>query len=681
MSFLAPLFLIGLAGLAIPVVLHLIQRERKQVVQFPSLMFLRRIPYQSVQRRRIRHWLLLMMRLAALALIVLAFGRPFFRGADPSVAAAGGARDVVLLVDRSYSMGYGDRWPRALAAARSAVDGMAALDRASVVFFGSGTDVALRSTADKGRLHSALAAAELSSGATHYGPVLKLAGSILAESTLPRREVVLITDFQRAGWRGADGVRLPDGVRLTPVAIADAETANLSVTPVALERSMFADQERVTVTAGVANHGARPLAGVDVTLEINGRAIQTLALRVEAHASASATFAPVTVTGGEMRGTVTLPDDALPRDNAFHFMVSAGRPIRTVLVDRSAGREALYLSRALGVGDSPKFDTVARAADALSADDLQSAGIVILNDVQVSSVLAGRLAQFVQRGGGLLVVSGLRGTWPQEHAAATAALPTGAVDRSRGQAARLVGLEYGHPVFEPFRAPRTGDFSAARFYGYRAVAAQPGATVLARFDDGAPALVERRVGSGRVLVWASSLDIEWNDLPLKPVFLPFVHQMARHLAAYREPEPWLTVGGILDPAQTVTAHMPDIRTVVTPSGQRLALDPEGGDVLMLEEQGFYELREQAVGAGTAATVAANVDLSESDLTPMDPNEVVAAVAGTGAAAGGAGGAFEMTDTTREATQRVWWYLLFAGAMLLAAETLVSNRMAMGGSRS
>src|SRR5215218_1942887 len=126
MTFLFPLFLVAMAGLAVPVLLHLIQRERKQVVQFPSLMFLRRIPYQSVRRRRIRHWLLLMMRLAALALIVLAFARPFFRAADPSVAAEGGAREVVILVDRSYSMGYGDRWTRALNAARSTVDGLSA---------------------------------------------------------------------------------------------------------------------------------------------------------------------------------------------------------------------------------------------------------------------------------------------------------------------------------------------------------------------------------------------------------------------------------------------------------------------------------------------------------------------------------------------------------------------------
>lgn len=679
MSFLTPLFLLGLAGLAIPVLLHLIQRERKQVIAFPSLMFLRRVPYQSVQRRRIRNWLLLMMRLGALALIVLAFGRPFFRGTDPAVVAAGGAREIVLLVDRSYSMGYGDRWMRALDAARQAVDGMGPVDRASVVFFGSATDVALRSTSDKGRLYSALAAAELSAGGTHYGPVLKLAGSILSESTLPRREVILVSDFQRVGWRGADGVRLPDGTRLTPVVIGDADVANLSVTPVAIERSAFASQERVTVTAGVTNHGAGTAQAADVALEINGRTIQTLQVTVEPHASASATFAPVTVTDAEIRATVKLGDDALPHDNAFHFVVAAGRPVRTLLVDHAAGRDALYLARALAVGDAPRFDTVVRPADAVSADDLQSANLVIVNDVQVSTTLASRLLAFVEGGGGLLVIAGQRGTWPQGGAAGLPGLPAEAVDRSRGQPARLIALEYGHPVFEPFRAPRSGDFSSARFYGYRALTVDPEAAVLARFDDGAPALVERRAGAGRALVWASSLDVEWNDFPLRPVFLPFVHQVARHLAAYRQPEPWLTVGDVLDPSTRAATAASEARIVVTPSGQRVSLDPEGGDVLTLEEQGFYELREQATGAGgPVATFASNVDLSESDLTPMDPREMVAAATGGADGFEGEEGSYELTDATREATQRFWWYLLFAGAILLSAETLVSNRMGTRG---
>jgi hypothetical protein len=208
------------------------------------------------------------------------------------------------------------------------------------------------------------------------------------------------------------------------------------------------------------------------------------------------------------------------------------------------------------------------------------------------------------------------------------------------------------------------------------VTTQQGAQVLARFDDGAPALIERRAGGGRVLLWASSLDIEWNDLAVKPIFLPFVHQLARHLAAYREPEPWLTVGEVLDPARAVPVHAADVKMVVSPSGQRIALDPEGGDVVPLEEQGFYELRGQSASGGPAATVASNVDLTESDLTPMDPQDVVAAVTGRATPAGPGGESAEMTDATREATQRIWWYLLFAGAILLAAETLLSNRTTM-----
>src|SRR5215467_11213101 len=106
MTFLTPAFFLGLGALAIPVLIHLIQREKKRVVEFPSLMFVRRIPYQSVRRRRIRHWFLLMLRAAAIALIVIAFARPFMQQSPSVIAATGSARDIVILLDQSASMGY-----------------------------------------------------------------------------------------------------------------------------------------------------------------------------------------------------------------------------------------------------------------------------------------------------------------------------------------------------------------------------------------------------------------------------------------------------------------------------------------------------------------------------------------------------------------------------------------------
>jgi len=156
MSFLAPLFFAGLAAIAVPIIVHLIQRERKTIVQFPSLMFVRRIPYQSVERRRIHNWLLLLMRAAAMVLLVTAFARPFLH-IDP-VSAAGalsGAREVVILLDRSASMGYGDHWTRAQAEARRVAATIGGEDKATLVLFGSGVEEAVRATGDSSRISTA----------------------------------------------------------------------------------------------------------------------------------------------------------------------------------------------------------------------------------------------------------------------------------------------------------------------------------------------------------------------------------------------------------------------------------------------------------------------------------------------------------------------------------------------
>src|SRR5919106_6344562 len=171
MSFIAPLFFVALAGLAIPVLIHLIQREKKQILRFPSLMFVQRVPYRSIQRRRIHNWLLLMVRLTALALIILAFARPFFERQDPPTAGTG-AREVVVLLDQSYSIGYGDRWERARAAAYEAVNGLGAQDRGSVVLFSSGAEIPLRSTApgERERLTPAVAPPQPGGGAPPNPP-------------------------------------------------------------------------------------------------------------------------------------------------------------------------------------------------------------------------------------------------------------------------------------------------------------------------------------------------------------------------------------------------------------------------------------------------------------------------------------------------------------------------------
>jgi hypothetical protein len=270
-------------------------------------------------------------------------------------------------------------------------------------------------------------------------------------------------------------------------------------------------------------------------------------------------------------------------------------------------------------------------------------------------------------------VLGERASWPGA-GEVLPGLPGQAVDRSTGNAARLGAVEYGHPVFEVFRAPRSGDFAAARFYGYRGVTPGPGAQVLARFDDGAPALLERKTGTGRVLMWTSSVNTYWNDFAVKPVFLPTIHRIMRYLSGYKDPTPWRTVGEVLEAPDATRSPRAPARVVLSPSGQRISLDGEGPDVLELTEQGFYEIRAQGKDSEPAFVVASNVDLAESDMTALDPKEVVAAATGRANGATGSGTSGPPTDEAQESTQRVWWYLLFAGVLLLGAETVVANRL-------
>ncbi len=675
MAFLAPLFFLGLAALAVPVLIHLTQREKKMVQQFPSLMFVRRIPYQTVRRRKIRDLALLMVRLAALLLIIAAFARPFLWRPDAAITIGPGAREVVVLLDQSYSMAYGDRWDRAKAAARDAINKLGAADKGSVVLFSSGADIALRSTAERDRLIASFSTVTTSPGATRYGPALKVAGSILAESPLPRREVILISDFQRNGWRGEEGSRLPTGTTVTPVMVGGpADKPDAAVTSVSLARSTFSDQERMTVTAAVANRTDTPVTADTLSLEIGGRGVQTQPLTIAPNGSASIVFAPFTVPSRNMRLSVRAGNDALPTDNAFYFVVSPATPVRIIVVDSGTKAGAgLYLTRALSIGDAPRFETVLRQPANVSDDDLRRASVVLLNDVDVTTGLGRRLGRFVQDGGGLFVAAGPRATWPQEADVLPATLSQ-PIDRSRGESGRVGALEYTHPVFEVFRAPRSGDFSSARFYAYRSVTAAPMSQVLARFDAGTPALVERKLGSGRVLLWASTLDLSWSDLPLKPVFLPFIQRSMIHLANYSEPAPWRTVGQVFDPAAAGAKSQASGRLALTPSGKRMPLEDEGSQsqVLELAEQGFYEIRGQKANSDVTV-VASNVDPAESDLTALDPREIVAAATG-GTVANGQSAASDvpLTPDAQERSQRLWWYLLCAGIVLLGTDTLFSN---------
>ena len=680
MSFLTPLFFAALAALGVPILIHMIQRQRTEVIEFPSLMFVRKIPFHSLRRQRVRHWLLLLLRCAALALLIAAFARPFFRAAVLA-AVAGGSREVVILVDRSYSMGYLNRWERARDAARSVVRDLAPDDQATVIFFDSGAQSGARSTRDQASLLAAIDGAELGAGTTRYGPALQLAQGIFEDSDQPRLEAFLITDFQRVGVDSAANIVLPPGTVLTPVSVADEdETTNISVAGASVQRDFFSGRERAVVTARLANRGHETVEDLRVSLELNGRALESLPVTVDANSSATLTFAPFTLEDTAMPISVRAEADALPHDNVFHFTVAPGDVVPVLVVGSPGTADTnLYLRRALAIGASPSFSVSVRSVDQVTNDDVAAAAVVVLNDVGLPGGQVGAaITRFVEAGGGLWVVLGERIRWPGDELD----LLPGTFDRPAdrdGRGGALGFVDYSHPVFEVYSTPRSGDLTAPRFYRYRPLDTRPETAVLARFDNGAAAMVEHPVGAGRVLVWTSTIDSFWNDFALKSIYLPFVHKVVEYLAAYTSPTPYLTVGQVLDLAQYHGAADLDViggnLVVRDPSEDRVRVGSDGrAGFIELAEQGFYEIRDTDAVDGAPVVVAVNVDLSESNLERVDPQELVAAATGRAAGDRSVTTQRELRPEDLERRQTLWWYLLIGALGFLASETVVSNRL-------
>ncbi len=689
MSFLAPLFFAGLAAIAIPILVHLIQRERKNIVEFPSLMFIRRIPYQSVERRRIHNWWLLLMRIAAMILIVAAFSRPFFR-VDPVSAAAArsGAREVVILLDRSASMGYGDYFARAKDEAKKVARTIGGEDRATLILFGTSTEESVRATGDAGSLEAGINQATVSSEATRFAPALRLGQSLLTRSQLPRKEIVIISDFQKTGWELQEAINLPEGATLTPISVATAETSTLAVTSVKFQRTSFSGEERVMVTAGITNRASTAAANLPVKLEIDGRLVDTRNVSVEPNASGAVTFPAVTVAA-PMQATVRAGTDSLPKDNEFHFVLSPSRPVSILIVQADGAPELTshYLSTALSIGVSPPFKVEVTTPSRLTPASLERRSLVILNDSSTLSTAADEaLRRFVNQGGGLFLVLGDRLPWNGAEMPLLPGVIGAPVERIAGGGGTLGYLDQSHPIFDDFKDPRHGNFASSRFFRYRGLTPAPTDKVLARFDDGGAAMVERTVGSGRVVAFASTLDDRWNDFPKRPLFLPLMHETARYLAQYSEPEAWYTVGRMLDVSVPIAAIVREggasqgaARTsgvVMAPSGAQVTIGEGGAQAVELSEQGFYSVRLTGVGERRPFQVAVNLDPAESDLTPLVPSEFVASATGR-AAVTASGQSLENPEDTPadlEKKQAVWWYLFAAGAGLLLAEALLANRL-------
>jgi hypothetical protein len=656
MGFIAPLFLAAVLAVGIPVLVHLTHREKKEPVLFPSLMFLHRVPFRSRQRQAIRHWWLFALRALALVLLALAFARPILssrllRGSAP--------RATVIVLDRSASMGGAGRWQRATAAAREVLDRRQ--DGARIGLYAAADQVEIlgEPTPDIASLRASLLALRPSDGGANVPAAIRLAGERLAQSG--GGELVLISDFQRAGFEGAEPAALPAGVSLRPLDVGGEPVRNVGITALSVDPSPDAD-DRVLVTARLVATGSETPAQVPVRLEIEGRLAAAETVTVQPGSGASVRFPSLRRPERPRAARVVIPADAFAADDVHHFVFAAPQSIGVLLASRgdAAGGDGFYLRQALAVAEAPRLEPLARPVTALRDADLGAARVVVLHDAPFPSGLAGdHLLDWVARGNGLFIALGANGTLPR---VLRDSLGNAGAVTERGNGAGLVPSDPQHPLFARWDLAPGEALSGVRAWRYRRLDAPSG--VIARFDDGAAALVGARYGQGRVLVWTGDLANRWNDLPVQPVFVPLLVNAVRWLAGWTPQPPAWSVGTTADLSLLVGSAGPFV--VERPGGTRQAL----GDAshLGLSGAGTWTIRRQG-SREPLLLVAANTPPSESDPARVNPAGAVQPGAPVAAAEAASGEPEE-----RGRGQRLWWFALAAVLALVAAESAVASRL-------
>ncbi|HVH40498.1 MAG TPA: BatA domain-containing protein [Gemmatimonadaceae bacterium] len=670
LGFLVPAFLAGLAALGIPLYMHLRDRNENAPIRFPSLMFLLRLPIRTSDRRRVTDWPLLLLRALVIALLVLAFSRPFM-GNVADASADQRARVLVLMVDRSMSMGHTGTWAAAMDSARAIIAGLEPRDQVSLVLFDEEATVAQDWTTDHAAARAVLEATVPAARATRMSSALRAARGLLLSAPPGAPELLVVTDMQRSGLGGVAGLELPPGVELRAVPVATGATrSNTSISAVEARRVATADRVQLQVQARVTTRELGAPRRARLSLTVGGREVGAREATLPASGELMVVFEPVPAPAGAVSGEVRIAPDALAGDDIFHFALGADDDLRVVMItpDDLGRDETLYLERALAIGRAPAVRIERRRQGTLDAAALTRASLVLLWDVPPPTGAAGAaLDEWIRRGGGLAVHVGPRLGARKLTALAGATSVDGLADRrSSGGSAILGELRTDHPIFSPFRTTQAA-LSAPRFWRFARLTPTVGTEVIARFDDGQPAVLERRVGEGRVLVLALALDVRDGDLPLQPAFLPLMRRVALHGAGHEATPLWRSTGESWMPRGVRRSPV-----VVAPDGSLIRpVADSAGAALILELPGVYAAYEERVDGTPRALVAVNVGAAESDLVAADPRELLLGVStSTDSTARDAG---VQTAAEVEGRQGAWRILLLIVALLLVGESVIAAR--------
>ena len=674
MGFLAPWFLLGLAALGVPVFVHLLRRHKTTPRPVSSLMFFERGTQSSTRHRRLSYLLLFALRSALVLLVVLAFANPFVRRA----AADANGRLLLIVLDNSFSMRAGTRFPDAKQQALALLAAKPPAQKAQIMSLGGQLEVRTQPITDDAQLRVALESIQPGDGHASFGE-LGRAMRTLAQTVHGPIDLHLFSDMQHTAMPAnfADMV-LSDNVtlRLQPVANRPAPpnwTVESVDAPTALSDPK--DPKRSRVQAVIAGFNT-PAETKSVSLVVNGKTISTRKVLVPAAGRVTVEFVPLDVGYGFNRCEVRIEGgDAFPTDDASVFAVRRSDPDRVLLVHALGDtRSPVYFGSALSAAAQGSFVMQSVAAEQATDLDPSKYGFVVLSDaVTLPSIFEHTLAQYVAKGGSVLITLGTsaaRGT----HIPLWGGEVKDTHDYARTGSPVSVGqLDFSYPALEQVQpGPDNGGWGVVKVF-YAAVLDADQARVAARLTDGTPLLLDKPLGEGHLLLFASGLENLTNDLPLHPVFVAFVDHAARYLSGSqslggsRLVDSFLQLRAAAEPVHAV----PNVE-VIDPDGRRpLSLsEARTAQSVRLERAGFYRIR---FANGRDALIGVNPDRRESDLQPL-PEDVQRLWSGSSGGGADQNAGTASIDAKNRTISLWWWVMLFTFAVAVAETVLAGVYM-------
>ena len=699
----------GLLGVSVPIVIHLLNRFRHREIDWGAMALLRKALVVRSRQVRLEDILILLLRCLAVALIALAMARPALRSGAGRWFGKDAQVGVVIVLDGSYSMahqpGVKSRFRRGLERVRQVLKTVKAGSPLKIVLGGSRLHPfpGLKDVYDEAAVERALAKAEPLPERLNLEACLQQAKALVRDLKAPARECYLVTDAQATTWGDLSDeakVSLGELARLGKVyflATPATSNENVAVTHFGLSGGTLRKNTMARYSAEVRNVGRKAREKITLTLLLDGQPVGRRV--VEQLDPGAATTVPLFVRfdrTGDARLTVRTGHDALATDNVRHAVAHVHERLRVLCVDgdpssRPFKSETDYLLTALDPRRTgPAGGTLeVKAVSSLDLPAQRMADyqvVVLANVPDIRQVQANALAGFVRRGGGLIIFLGDKTAARVINARMKTAdgtlLPGEVGDLAEparsGQGYPLALAAAGHPLTLPLKTLPARLLERARVMRFFTIRPAAGARVLLGMaGTDAPLLLERPVGRGNVLLFASTADRAWTNFIVHPAGPIFVHQAITYLTR-RPHERQFTTGGPLavpvrgrDEVDTITFRDPagDETTVqlAERDGERVAELPAAGAV------GFYELL-QAGEARPLAAVAANVDPGESDVTTLQGNALVKALSGLPLKVFEAdqGNLLDAIAAARVGVE-LWRYLAILALIVLAAEAYLANR--------